>query len=155
MTQTQKVVLGFAIGVLVCLLLITGILVRAATIGWKAAMRSGDETAAIQSLKTIDVVQKQYYATHARKFGTFEDLTREQLLDVRFRREAPVVDGYVYQLTIAGDISNARQMYLLTADSLNSSTGTNHFYRDSSSDEVRFNPEHRAGPNDPAWKKQP
>jgi Tfp pilus assembly protein PilE len=155
MTRTKKTILGLAIGVLVCLLLITGVLVGAATIGWKSAVRSGNETAAIKSVRTIAAIEIQYYNTHGRKFGTFEELVNESLLDARFKGEAPVVDGYVYHLTINQSAANSQPMYFVTADPQDSSTGRNHFYLDSSSDEIRVSPNQKAGPKDPTWQKQP
>jgi hypothetical protein len=49
--------------------------------------------------------------------------------------------------------ANGKSMYVVTADPQDSSTGTKHFYLDSSSNEIRVNPHHRAGPNDPPLKK--
>jgi Tfp pilus assembly protein PilE len=146
MTRTQKIVLGFVIGVVVCLF-IAGILLGAAHVGWKSAVRAGNEAATIQNLKTIGTVERQYYVSHGRKFGTFEELVREQLVDARFRDEAAVVDGYVLTLTINPTSGNTQPKYVVTADPQQSSTGINHFYRDSSSDEIRVNPDHWAGPN--------
>lgn len=153
MTRTKKIVIGVVIGVLVCLFVIAGVLFGAAFIGWKSAVRAGNEAATIQDLKTISAVEIQYYNTHGRKFGTFEDLTREKFLNERFRGEALLVDGYVLTLTINPATGNARSSYVITADPLNSSTGTNHFYLDSSSNEIRVNPDRRAGPDDPPLKK--
>jgi|ERR1044072_8426023 Tfp pilus assembly protein PilE len=155
MTRTKKTVLGFAIAVFVCLLLVTVVLAGAATIGWKAAVRAGNETAAIQTVRTIAAIERQYYNTHDRKFGTFEELVNESLLDTRFRGGVPVVDGYAYRLTINQTTSNAQSTLVVTADPQDNSTGNNHFYLDSSSDEIRFNPDQTAGPSDAAWKKQP
>jgi Tfp pilus assembly protein PilE len=149
MTRTKKTVLGIAIGVLVCSVVAAGfVLVGAVTIGWKSAMRAGNETAAIKTLRTIAAVETQYYNTHGRKFGTFGELADEQLLDARFRGEAPIVDAYVYRLTIVGDSSNAPQKYVVTADPQDGSAGINHFYLDSSSGEIHVNSNQRAGPND-------
>ena len=155
MTRTKKIILGLAIGLLVCLLLVTGVLVGAATIGWKSAVRSGNETSALKGVSTIAAIETQYFNTHGRKFGTFEELVHESLIDARFRGEAPVVDGYVYHLTINQSAANGQLMYLVTADPQDSSTGRNHFYLDSSSYEIRVNPNQKAGPNDPAWQKKP
>ena len=148
MTRTRKIVIGVVGGVLVCLVAIAGILVGAATVGWRAAVRSGNAVAAIKALETIAAIQNQYYATHGRKFGTFDELASEQLLDSRFRGEAPVVDGYVYKLTISHNAANG-STYVVTANPLNSSTGRNHFYRDSTSDVIRVNSDRIAGPDDP------
>lgn len=153
MSRTQEIVIGVVSVVLACLLLIAGILVGAATIGWRSAVRSGNEAASIQNLKAIGWAETRYYATQGRKYGMLEELASEQLIDARFKADAPVVDGYVYQLTIVAGTSNARQMYFVTADPMDSSTGTSHFYRNSSSEEIRGNPDHRAGPNDPPLSK--
>lgn len=148
MTRTQKIVIGVGSGVLVCFIIIAGIVVGAATVGWRAAVRSGNAAAAIRHLKTIGFVQNQYFATHGRKYGTFDDLARESLIDARFRGETPVVDGYVYQLTISQN-ATVGSMYVVTANPLDSSTGRNHFYVDSTSGVIRVNSFRRAGPDDP------
>lgn len=155
MTRTQKTILALVIGVPVGLLLIAAVLVGAAIRGHEAAMRAGNETVAIKILETIAAEENYYVATHRLRFGTFAELVNESLIDARFKGEAPVVDGYVYQLTINQPAPNAQPMFALTADPQDSSTGRNHFYRDSSSEEIRFNPDRRAGPKDPAWKKGP
>jgi hypothetical protein len=134
-------------------LAVAGVLLGAAVIGWKSALRSGNEAATIQNLKTIGAVEIQYYNTHGRKFGTFEELIREKFLNKRFKGEPPLVDGYVFTLTVNPATGNARSSYVVTADPQDSSTGANHFYRDSLSDEIRVNPDRRAGPDDPPLKK--
>ena len=145
MTSTKKIVIGVA-GV-VCLFA-AGILLWVAAAGWKAWVRSGNAVTAIQNLKTIGRAETQHYASHGRKYGTFQELVSERLLDARFNGEAPVVDGYVYNLTISHNATNG-STYVLTANPLNSSTGRNHFYVDSKSDVIRINSFGRAGPDDP------
>jgi Tfp pilus assembly protein PilE len=149
MTRTNKIVIGVIIGVLVVCLAIAGLVFGAAAIGWKAAVRAGNEAAAMQNLKTIAALEIQYYNTHHREFGTFDDLVSEGFLSARFKGQAPVVDGYVFTLTITPKAENTRARYVLNGDPQDNSTGTNHFYLDSSSSEIRFNPNRRAGPNDP------
>jgi hypothetical protein len=129
------------------------VLFGAAAIGWRSATRAGNEAATIQNLRTIGAVEIQYYNTHGRNFGTFEELTREAFLSERFKGQTPVKDGYVLTLTITPNAENTRAMYVLNADPQDDSAGTNHFYLDSSSNEIRVNPSHRAGPNDPPLKK--
>jgi hypothetical protein len=147
MNWKQKKRVGIVVSVLACLL-VAGAIFGFAAVVWKAWVRSGNAVTAIENLKTIDAVERQYYATHGRKFGTFDELVRERLLDARFSGEAPVVDGYVYQLTISQDTTHG-STYVLTANPLNSSTGRNHLYRDSKSDVIRINSDRRAGPDDP------
>ena len=151
MTRTKRIVIGLIIGVLLICLFIAVSLVLVS--GHRAAERAGNEAATIQNMKTIAAVEIQYYNTHGRKFGTFEDLTREQLISGKFKGEPPIVDGYILTLTITPKAENTRAMYVLNADPEDNSTGTNHFFLDSSSIEIRFNPDRRAGSNDPPLKK--
>jgi hypothetical protein len=153
MTRNQKIVTGVVIAVLVCLLAAGGLLFGAALMGWRSATRAGNEAATVQNLMTIGAVEIQYYHTHGRRFGTFEDLTRESFLSGKFRGDAPVTDGYVLTLTVTPATASAQASYSVTADPQDDGTGTNHFYLDSSSNEIRVNPHHRAGPNDPPLKK--
>jgi hypothetical protein len=152
MTRTQKIVIGVAV-VLVCLFA-AGVLLWVAAAGWKASVRSGNAVTAIQNLKTIGWAETQYYTTQGRKYGTFQELFREQLIDARFAVEAPVVDGYVYQITISQNATHG-STYVLTANPLDSSTGRNHFYVDSTSDVIRVNSSRRAGSDDPPLLYKP
>src|SRR2546427_2265299 len=75
---------GFTLIELMIVIAIIGILIGAATIGWKAAQRAGNEAATLQDLKTIAAVQIQFYNTHNRTFGTFDQLIKDGVLDTRF-----------------------------------------------------------------------
>src|SRR5215813_8537669 len=85
---------GFTLIELMIVIAIIGILIGAAVVGWRAATKSGNEAATQQNLKTIAAVQIQYYNTHGRTFGTFEQLIKEQLLNSKFEGNPPNVDGY-------------------------------------------------------------
>ena len=63
---------GFTLIELMIVIAIIGILIGAAVYGWKAATRAGNEAATLQNLKTIAAVEIQYYNTHSRSFGTFD-----------------------------------------------------------------------------------
>ena len=67
---------GFTLIELMIVIAIIGILIGAAVYGWKAATKAGNEAATQQNLKTIAAVQIQYYNTHGRTFGTFEQFRR-------------------------------------------------------------------------------
>jgi len=143
---------GFTLIELMIVIAIVGILIGAATLGWRAAIRSGNEAAAIQAMKTIAVVQMQYYTSHQRTFGTFEQLTKDGF-DSRFAGNPPVVDGYVFTLKVTPKTATQQTSYTLNADPQQSdglgATGKNHFYIDSSGGEIHVNPDQPAGPNDP------
>src|SRR5690349_20020301 len=89
---------GFTLIVLMIVIAIIGILIGPATIGWKAAQRAGNEAATLQDLKTIAAVQIQFYNTHNRTFGTFDQLIKDGVLDARFAGNPPSTDGYVFTL---------------------------------------------------------
>lgn len=144
---------GFTLIELMIVIAIIGILIGAATIGWQAAVRSSNETAAIKYLQTISTVELQYYNTHNRNFGTFEQLVKEQMLDARFSTNPPNVDGYIFTLKVSPKTANAQTSYTVNADPLQSegigATGKNHFYMDSTSGTIHVNADQPAGPNDP------
>jgi prepilin-type N-terminal cleavage/methylation domain-containing protein len=144
---------GFTLIELMIVIAIIGILIGAATIGWRAAVRSGNETATIKALQTIASVELQYYNTHNRNFGTFEQMVKEQMLDSRFSGNPPVVDGYIFTLKVTPKTANAQTSYTINADPQQSegigSTGKNHFYMDSTAGTIHVNAEQPAGPNDP------
>jgi prepilin-type N-terminal cleavage/methylation domain-containing protein len=144
---------GFTLIELMIVIAIIGILIGAATIGWRAAVRSGNEAATLQDLKTIASVQIQFYNTHNRSFGTFEQMVKEQMLDTRFSGNPPVVDGYIFTLKVNPKTTSAQTTYTLNADPQQAdgigATGKNHFYIDSTAGTIHVNADQAAGPNDP------
>ena len=62
---TQKILIGLAFAGLLGIFVV-GVFVGSAVIGWKAALRAGNEAATMQDLKTIAAVEIQYYNTHNR-----------------------------------------------------------------------------------------
>ena len=144
---------GFTLIELMIVIAIIGILIGAATIGWKAAVRAGNETATIKGLQTLASVEIQYYNTHNRSFGTFEQMVKEQMLDTRFSGNPPTIDGYIFTLKVTPKSPNQQTSYTVSADPQQSegigATGKNHFYMDSTAGTIHVNPDQPAGPNDP------
>jgi type II secretory pathway pseudopilin PulG len=147
-SSAHRIIVGIAIVVLLALF-VAGILVGAAVYGWKAAQKAGDEAATIQNMKTIAAVEIQYYNTHKRSFGTFEQLTREQMLTSKFSGDPPSTDGYIFTLKVTLSTSNQPSSYTLNAEPRSSQTGRNHFYADSTSASIHVNPDQPAGVADP------
>jgi prepilin-type N-terminal cleavage/methylation domain-containing protein len=139
---------GFTLIELMIVIAIIGILIGAAVYGWKTAQKAGNEAATLQNLKTIAAVQIQYYNTHARTFGTFEQLVKEQMLSSKFSGNPPNVDGYVLNMKVTPKTATAPTSYTLNADPQNDSSGRNHFYIDSSDGSIHVNLDQPAGPND-------
>lgn len=140
---------GFTLIELMIVIAIIGILIGAAVVGWRAANKSGNEAATIQNIKTIATVQIQYYNTHARTFGTFEQLTKEEFLSSKFSGNPPVADGYLFTLNVTPKTANSSSSYTLNADPIDAGSGTNHFYIDSTDSSIHVNPAQPAGPKDP------
>ena len=139
---------GFTLIELMIVIAIIGILIGAAVYGWKTAQKAGNEAATLQNLKTIAAVQIQYYNTHARTFGTFEQLVKEQMLSSKFEGNPPNVDGYVLTMKVTPKTSTAPTSYTLNADPQTENSGKNHFYIDSTDGSIHVNPDQPAGPND-------
>ena len=79
---------------------IIGVLIGGAVIGFKAAQKAGNEAATLQDLKTIAAVEIQYFNTHNRAFGTFDQLIKDMNFDTRFSGNPPVADGYTFTLKL-------------------------------------------------------
>jgi len=142
---TKKIIIGLAIAGVAGLLLI-GIFVGAAISGWRSAIRAGNEAATIQNLKTISAVEIQYYNTHHRTFGTFDQLVKEQILTTKFAASS-VIDGYILTLTVTPPSKNTASTYAVRADP--QEDGMRHFYVDSTDDSIHVNRDKPAGPGDP------
>src|SRR6266852_8116532 len=101
----QKILIGLAFAGLLGIFVV-GVLVGSAVIGWKAALRAGNEAATMQDLKTIAAVEIQYYNTHHRTFGTFDQMVKERMLTSKYSGNPPIADGYVFSLNIVPKASS-------------------------------------------------
>ena len=138
---------GFNLIELMIVIAIIGLLIGVGAIAWGAMIRSGNETAAAQSLDRIRTYQAQYAAQNRGKFGTFDDLIRVSGLDEKFAGERPVVNGYIYVMTVVEPSESKPASYSITADPQVSDgvtrTGTRHFYTDSSISTIKGTDENR------------
>ena len=141
--RAKKIIVIAAAALTLCVLFVVGVMVGAAVIGWKAAVRSGNEAATVQNLKTIGAMEVQYFNTHKRTFGSFEQLMKENMLNSKLAGSPPLSDGYAFDLRIDGS------SYKLNADPIDDTYGRNHFFIDSTSPVIHVNADEPAGPNDP------
>jgi type II secretory pathway pseudopilin PulG len=133
---------------------IIGILIAVGITGWRAAVRSANEAAAIKSLRSIAEQQMLYFNAHQRSsFGTFDEMLKENLLDTRFAGSTPVVDGYVYNMKVIPKSPSQQPGYTINADPQVTegvgATGRNHFYVDSDSNTIHVNATQPATATDP------
>ena len=143
---------GFNLIELMIVIAIIGLLIAVGGYGWQAMMKSGNETAAAQTMDKIRIFQAQYAGKNRGKFGKFDDLIKSVGMDESFKGERPVVNGYVYNLTIQDQTSSNPAFYSVTADPQVaegiSSTGSIHFYTDSNLGTIRRTDENRSAKAD-------
>jgi len=149
MTSLAKGIIIGAIAVVVLGAAIMVVVISAGIIGWKAAVRSGNETVAVQNLRTVAALEVEYFNTHNRNFGTFDQLTNEGMLGSRFAGNPPIVDGYIFNLKVTPKTTNASSSYTLNADPESAAAGKNHFFLDSTTGTIHVNADQPARASDP------
>jgi hypothetical protein len=110
------------------------------------AVGAADEASAIQSLRTIATAQQQLKAMRG-TYGSFDALTEAGLLDARFAGSAPNLKGYRFTMnaTDSGFSVNAAPQTTETQPT----TGSRHFYLDSTDNSIHLNVGQPASKNDP------
>ena len=110
------------------------------------AVGATDEASAIQALRTIATAQQQLKATRG-AYGDFDALTQAGLLDARFAGSAPNLKGYRFTMNVTdSDFSvNADPQTTETQPT----TGSRHFYLDSTDNSIHVNAKQAASRNDP------
>ena len=145
---------GFSLIELMIVIAIIGILIGVGIAGYKAAIRAANEAAAVKTLRSIADQQMLYFNAHQRSaFGTFDEMRKENLLDARFEGTTPVVDGYVYTMTVIPKSTYAQPGYTINADPQviggTGATGVNHYFVSSDTNTIHVNSEQPASASDP------
>src|SRR5687768_14884497 len=146
---------GFNLIELMIVIAIIGLLIGVGSIAWSAVIRSGNETTAAQSIDNIRKFQAQYASRNKGNFATFDELIAKVSLDEKFSGERPVVNGYIFSMNVVPGSASTPPSYSINADPQVaegiSSTGTRHFYTDSSLSSIKGTDENRpAKADDPA-----
>lgn len=146
---------GFNLIELMIVIAIIGLLIGVGSIAWQAVISSGNETTAAQSIENIRKFQAQYATRNKGNFATFDELVEKVGLDEKFKGERPVVNGYIFTMTVEPSSASRPAFYSITADPQVSegitSTGKRHFYTDSSLSTIKATDENRpAKADDPS-----
>ena len=110
------------------------------------AVGAADEGFAIQALRTIATAQAQLKVTRG-TFGDFNALTQAGLLDQRFASASPGLKGY--RLTMTASDNDFSVNADPEATSGQPTTGSRHFYLDSSDNSIHVNSTQAARKTDP------
>jgi prepilin-type N-terminal cleavage/methylation domain-containing protein len=145
---------GFNLIELMIVIAIIGLLIGVGAIAWGAMIRAGNETAAAQSIDRIRTYQAQFASRNRGKFATFDQLIQSAGLDEKFAGERPVVNGYIFTLTLEEPSSAKPGSYKINADpqvptGVNA-TGQRFFYTDSSLGTIKANDSQPAKAEDPS-----
>jgi len=146
---------GFNLIELMIVIAIIGLLIGVGTIAWTAVIKAGNETAAAQSIDNIRKFEAQYASRNHGNFATFDELIAKVSLDEKFKGEGPLVNGYIFKLTVEPASASRPSSYSITADPQVgegvTATGTRHYYTDSSLSSIKATDENRPSKvDDPA-----
>ncbi|MBV9214721.1 MAG: prepilin-type N-terminal cleavage/methylation domain-containing protein [Acidobacteria bacterium] len=146
---------GFNLIELMIVIAIIGLLIGVGSLAWQAVIRSGNETTASQQLANLRNYQAQYASKNHGNFASFDELIAKSGLDERFKGQNPVVNGYVFTMTVEAGSASKPSFYSIAADPQVAdgvtATGTRHFYFDSSLSAIKATDENRpAKPDDPS-----
>ena len=113
---------------------------------YSKALGAADETSAIQTLRTIATAEAQLKSSSG-SYGDFETMVQAGFLDQRFAGVTPNLKGYRFTIT------TSESEFAVNADPQTTetqpTTGSRHFYLDSSDNTVHFNSKQAASKNDP------
>jgi prepilin-type N-terminal cleavage/methylation domain-containing protein len=145
---------GFSLVELMIVISIIGILVAIGIPAWQASVRSANEASAITALQRTSTAQVTYYNTKNRSgYGTFDQLSSGGYLGKEFVGDTPLVNGYIFSMTLTAKSGNQPPGYGVNADPQKptglTATGSRFFYIGSDVGTPTSNNDKRATPEDP------
>ncbi len=141
--QNLKNQQGFNLIELMIVIAIIALLIGVGIPAYKQMVNNGNETSAAQSIQTIKTLQIGYAGKHQGKFApNFDELIKSAQLDERFAGENPIVNGYIFKMTVQEPSGTKPAFYSINADPQEGS-GTGHYYFDSTLGTTKMTQENR------------
>jgi len=140
---------GFNLIELMIVIAIIALLIGVGVPAWQAMVRSGNETTAAQTVRTIQTCQSSYAGRHQGKFAlNFAELVNSGCLDPdKFKNDPPVMNGYIFTMKAEEPSGTKPAFYAINVDPQVSegiqATGNQHFYYDSTLGAVKTTSENR------------
>ncbi len=146
---------GFNLIELMIVIAIIALLIGVGVPAWQSMVRSGNETTAITQITTIRTLQNQYASRHQGRFApNFDELIKSASLDAKFAGESPVVNGYIYTMSVQESSGTQPAFYSIKANPQVpqgiQATGTRYFYFDSSLGAIKYSEEGEANEGSPS-----
>lgn len=153
--RSKKNQAGFNLIELMIVIAIIALLIGVGVPAWQSMVRSGNETAAIQTLDDLRKKQIQYAAKNRGEFApTFDRLIETVALDDKFKGESPAVNGYLFRMDVQESSGSNPARFSVNADPQVatgiSATGTRFFYTDSTLGTIKSKEGEPAKATDPS-----
>lgn len=145
---------GFNLIELMIVIAIIGLLIGVGSLAWGSMIKSGNETAAAQTLDRLRMYQAQYASGNKGKFGTFDQLIARGALDSQFAGDTPVVNGYIFTMELVEPSPSAPGSYKIWAEPQVATgitaTGNRFFFTSSALNGIRAKEGEKASETDPS-----
>jgi prepilin-type N-terminal cleavage/methylation domain-containing protein len=125
---------GFTLIELLIAIAIIGILAAVTIPTYWSNVRKANQAAAVTTLNAIKLAQTKYVSDHKGQYGTFPELCEGGYLDKRFNFDKPIIQGYIFTVTLIPKSEGKVAAYSINANPEQpqgiTATGIFYFYTD-------------------------
>jgi prepilin-type N-terminal cleavage/methylation domain-containing protein len=107
---------GFSLIELLIVMAIIGILAAIVIPHLQGNIRKANEAAAVATLNAIKLAETKYVTDHKGQYGTFKEMFAEGYLDKRFNFDKPLIQGYIFSVTLIPKSPGKAATFFVNAD---------------------------------------